>query len=130
MAARVRASPVGGAGVRSFRPDRAFRVTRSERVRGPGCLRWWGIKAARYAGTDRTHGGHGPHAATAQPRPCGGTGLPRGVYFNISRALLVHASVTSRMNFAWVVARLDIQSISVLPARRSIVDAIDFSAFS
>lgn len=46
------------------------------------------------------------------------------------RAADVHALVTSRMNLAWVVARVEIHSTSLLPGPRSIELAIAFSAFS
>jgi hypothetical protein len=46
------------------------------------------------------------------------------------RAAEVQAFVTSRMNFACVVARCEIQSISLLPGPRSIEVAIALSAFS
>jgi hypothetical protein len=48
----------------------------------------------------------------------------------MSRAAEVHAFVTSRMNFAWAVARFEIHSTSLEPGPRSIVPAIIFSAFS
>lgn len=51
-------------------------------------------------------------------------------YFNMFRAADVHASVMSRMNFAWVLASCEIHSTSVLPAPRSSALAIAFSAFS
>jgi hypothetical protein len=51
-------------------------------------------------------------------------------YFSRSRAAAVHAVVTSRMNFACALARFEIQSISLLPGPRSIVEAIALSAFS
>jgi hypothetical protein len=51
-------------------------------------------------------------------------------YFSMSRAADVHAVVTSRMNFACVVARLEIQSMSLLPGPRSTALAIALSAFS
>jgi len=46
------------------------------------------------------------------------------------RAADVHEFVTSRMNFAWVVARFDSHSTSLLPGPRSTAPAIDLSAFS
>jgi hypothetical protein len=51
-------------------------------------------------------------------------------YFSLARAADVQAAVTSRMNFACVVARFEIQSMSLLPGPRSSVPAIAFSAFS
>jgi hypothetical protein len=48
----------------------------------------------------------------------------------MSRAADVQAVVTSRMNFAWAVARFEIHSTSLLPGPRSSVLAIDFRAFS
>jgi hypothetical protein len=51
-------------------------------------------------------------------------------YLITPRAADVHALVTSRMNFACVVARWAIQSMSLLPGPRSIEVAIALSAFS
>jgi hypothetical protein len=48
----------------------------------------------------------------------------------MSRAAFVHAAVTSRMNLACAVARLEIHSMSLEPGPRSSVPAIVFSAFS
>jgi hypothetical protein len=49
---------------------------------------------------------------------------------SIFRAAAVHVAVTSRMNFACAVARLETHSTSLEPGPRSSVLAIVFSAFS
>jgi len=51
-------------------------------------------------------------------------------YLSMSRAADVQAAVTSRMNFACVVASEEIHSMSLLPGPRSIELAIALSAFS
>jgi len=51
-------------------------------------------------------------------------------YLSIPRAADVQASVTSRMNLAWVVASEEIHSTSLWPGPRSIEPAIALSAFS
>ncbi len=74
-------------------------------------------------GEDRAAAGRLPSLREA-------SGRVRLYLVSMSRAAFVHAVVTSRMNFACVVASVEIQSMSLLPGPFSIDVAIALSAFS
>jgi hypothetical protein len=103
---------------RRRRPGRTDRRSRGARRRPERGLDRRSRRRARDRARGVVHSGAGANETA------------RVSYLSMPRAAAVQAVVTSRMNFAWVVASEEIHSTSLLPGPRSIEPAIAFSAFS